>query len=51
MPVQINEIVVSVQVGQSTGSAGTPPTNSDLDKRLKKAVDEIKTIVKAKNER
>lgn len=51
MPIQINEVVVSVQVTGNQGATQAPPTNADLDKRLKKSVDQILAAIKAQKER
>lgn len=51
MPIEINEIVVSVQVTGNQGSTQSPPTNADLQKQIKKSVDEVMAALKAKKER
>jgi hypothetical protein len=51
MPIQINEVVVSVQVTGSQDTTQPPPTNTELNKQVKKSVDQILAVIKAQKER
>ena len=52
MPIQINEIIVSVSVQPTnTGSGGNAPSNDELNALIKKALEDLNEVIQSKNER